>query len=563
MDGFLKFFSDIFKEISAFPLLLLVLLLPFLLLLVILLPIRMFRGFRKGAALSLISLTITVVALFPAVFLAKLIARPIAGKIYSSVLEIVSRKSGDVGQALEQMPYAGALSEGLMTALVASGLFLLLYFVFLLLGKLILGGAFRLAFAVSGAKKHLRVIGMVIGAVDALLLSFFFLLPLYSTVNSVATVAKDFSEELAQNGFLEEISKSEGVSLEKDVSKVTDSVLHCPPVWLASKVPFNFCTGYFGAFNMEGTRYNAFEVIDHSAVVIADGMKIATLEADTYKEVDSQFVRQIGETVANEKYICGLVADFCRYGESTIEEDGEGEKELKGILAPLAQCGAEDVQESIRGIARILDASIKQELFRNTEDKEQFFKKLGEERYTAILVSNIRSGKMISEIFDNTVFYAFDRLEGSFTVKEEHFTEQMHSIKGQMRQSADQGVQDVIRETRAVSLLSNGLSGILSSEEELKDLTFEELDVEALAEFVLGFCAHPYVSEESAEALMRSIMPKMGDNAAQAFRDEMLNMTISALKDDLKNLPAAGEECRLKAAFRQVKESILFVLEYR
>ena len=160
---------------------------------------------------------------------------------------------------------------------------MLLYFVFLLLGKLILGGAFRLAFAVSGAKKHLRVIGMVIGAVDALLLSFFFLLPLYSTVNSVATVAKDFSEELVQNGFLEEISKSEGVSLEKDVSKVTDSVLNCPPVWLASKVPFNFCTGYFGAFNMEGTRYNAFEVIDHSAVVIADGMKIATLEADTYK----------------------------------------------------------------------------------------------------------------------------------------------------------------------------------------------------------------------------------------------------------------------------------------
>lgn len=434
MDGFLRFFSDIFKEIGAFPLLLLVLLLPFLLLLVILLPIRMFRGFRKGAALSLISLTITVVALFPAVFLAKLIARPIAGKIYSSVLKIVSRESGDVGRTLEQMPYTGALSEGLITALVALGLFLLLYFVFLLLGKLILGGAFRLAFAVSGAKKHLRVIGMVIGAVDALLLSFFFLLPLYSTVNSVATVAKDFSEELVQNGFLEEISKSEGVSLEKDVSKVTDSVLNCPPVWLASKVPFNFCTGYFGAFNMEGTRYNAFEVIDHSAVVIADGMKIATLEADTYKEADSQFVRQIGESVANEKYICGLVADFCRYGESTIEEDGEGEKDLKGILTPLAQCGAEDVQESIVGIAKILDASIEQELFRYTEDKEQFFKKLGEERYTAILVSNIRSGKMTSEIFDSTVFYAFDRLEESFTVKEEHFTEQMHSIKEQMRQ---------------------------------------------------------------------------------------------------------------------------------
>ena len=133
MDGFLRFFSDIFKEIGAFPLLLLVLLLPFLLLLVILLPIRMFRGFRKGAALSLISLTITVVALFPAVFLAKLIARPIAGKIYSSVLKIVSRESGDVGRTLEQMPYTGALSEGLITALVASGLFLLLYFVFLLL----------------------------------------------------------------------------------------------------------------------------------------------------------------------------------------------------------------------------------------------------------------------------------------------------------------------------------------------------------------------------------------------------------------------------------------------
>ena len=62
---------------------------------------------------------------------------------------------------------------------------------------------------------------------------------------------------------------------------------------------------------------------------------------------------------------------------------------------------------------------------------------------------------------------------------------------------------------------------------------------------------------------MRSIMPKMGDNAAQAFRDEMLSMTISALKNDLKNLPAAGEECRLKAVFRQVKESILFVLEHR
>ena len=267
--------------------------------------------------------------------------------------------------------------------------------------------------------------------------------------------------------------------------------------------------------------------------------------------------------MANEKYICGLVADFCRYGESTIEEDGEGEKDLKGILTPLAQCGAEDVQESIVGIAKILDASIEQELFRYTEDKEQFFKKLGEERYTAILVSNIRSGKMTSEIFDSTVFYAFDRLEESFTVKEEHFTEQMHSIKEQMRQRADQGVQDVARETRAVSLLSNGLSGILSSEEELKDLTFEKLDVEALAEFVLGFCAHPYVCEESAEALMRSIMPKMGDNAAQAFRDEMLSMTISALKNDLKNLPAAGEECRLKAVFRQVKESILFVLEHR
>ena len=97
----------------------------------------------------------------------------------------------------------------------------------------------------------------------------------------------------------------------------------------------------------------------------------------------------------------------------------------------------------------------------------------------------------------------------------------------------------------------------------MKDLTFEKLDVEALAEFVLGFCAHPYVCEESAEALMRSIMPKMGDNAAQAFRDEMLSITISALKNDLKNLPAAGEECRLKAVFRQVKESILFVLEHR
>ncbi len=562
MDGLLEVFSDFLREISTFPLLLLMLLLPFLLLLLTLLPIRMFRGFRKGATLSLISLSITVVALLPAVFLAKLIAKPIAGKIYASVIEIVSRENVDAGRALEQMTYTGALSESLITILVASILFLLLYFVFVLLGKLILGSVFKLAFAVGGAKKHLRVIGMVVGAVDALLLSFIFLLPLYSAVNGVATVAKNFSEELIQNGFAEDSSKSEEAFWGEGVSKAVEPILNCPPIWLASRAPFNFCTNYFGAFTMEGNRYNAFEVIDHSAVVIADGMRISLFESDTYGTEDSRFVQQLGETVADEKYICGLVADFCRYGELTNEGPSGNEEEWKDVFAPLAWCDAEDVRESIVSVARILDASMKQEIFRYAEDKEQFFRKLGEEWYTTVLVENARSGKITSEIFDNTVFYAFDRLERSFTIKEERFTEQMHSIEEQMRQNADKNVRDVMRETRSLSLTSNGLAGILSSGE-FKDLVFEELDVEALAEFVLGFCAHPYVSEESAEALICSIMPKMGDNAAQAFRDEILNQTVLALKEDLKKLPAKGEECRLKAVFRQVKESILFASKYQ
>lgn len=159
---------------------------PFLVLVLILGIIFCIGGYKKGIWHALISLGATVLSAGLSVLLAGWIA-PLLNKMFSSGIAVLTSSVTESldNAALAQM--AGTMIGGLVGSVIALMLFAVLFAVFTIVLKLL----FRLIRheALNVEKTPLKIAGLGIRALDAVLFSFVILIPLYGTINVYAPVA--------------------------------------------------------------------------------------------------------------------------------------------------------------------------------------------------------------------------------------------------------------------------------------------------------------------------------------------------------------------------------------
>ena len=157
---------------------------PFLLMLTIFAIVYLIAGYKKDLGRSIISLLATVLATGISLLFAKLIGMLVSGPIYS----VISSAMGDAGASV------GALGDGFIKGVVEIVLSFVLFVVFFIInlavlksvGKKINWGKLE---NLNTGKSGTRFAGLLLRAVDAVLVSVMLLLPLYGTIAMVAPPA--------------------------------------------------------------------------------------------------------------------------------------------------------------------------------------------------------------------------------------------------------------------------------------------------------------------------------------------------------------------------------------
>ena len=178
----------------------LLLALPYLLLLLILMPVYMVKGFKKGTFHGLVSLGCSLLAFGISIPLAKLIAslvslicfRWIEGLLENAVLSVLPQFEGVLSSTL----YISSYLEGIFSAILATVLFVVLAFILLIVLKVVVCKLLNGVLTKENPGGLFRTGGLLIRGVDALLVSFLFLVPFYCLLGSSAALGQQLPPPL-------------------------------------------------------------------------------------------------------------------------------------------------------------------------------------------------------------------------------------------------------------------------------------------------------------------------------------------------------------------------------
>lgn len=544
-SDFTKSFVDTFSDLnSALPII--VILAPFLIVTLILVPIYMAKGFKNGLFRGLIALGATVLSFILSMPAAKgialLLSKPLVSLLFDKVVSLLDL--GELAQAAENMTYVSSLVTGVVTAAAASILFFILFIVFLA----IIRGVFGVIFGrmLSGAEigKGLKFTGMLVGLIDALLISCLLFAPLYTVIRTSAVVEKNTAYELYHDNS-EKIEES---------TKLSDNILKCPPVWVSDQPVFRFARTFYGSFECENEKYNIYDIVEDGAEIVFGASGIVDKKVAEYGKEETDLIDKLTDIAGENRFFYGVSADLLNYASDYVNNPKNEQSEyVVKLLEPVRGCTAASVEKALIPIGNIFTAAIDKGVLRVYGDTGALLEKISDKEFVDTVVSNMRSSEMTSGIMDNVLLISIDAMEHSAKDTDEHFAESLTELRAEINEKIKSGNVDAKEETRSFEMLTSGISGVYSCTDGFEALSVDKLNSDAFSSLIYGISLHPYVGQNGAEKFVRAFLPSLGEYSGSVFTDAVVDKMVGALIEDLANPALTVENGKFSNLLRSTK----------
>ena len=282
-------------------------------------------GFKRGSIKASISVAITAVSALLSILLARLVAGTFAFKLTPFVHSIL----GGNGETLFEKEHFAALITGCATALGALVLFIPCFMLLLLLLK----NLTSLVFARGIPKaEHVgnKLGGMVIGFVDALLVAFLLLLPLYGTLGIGGDILATMSSLEGQSRGSDDVASQLNITLLSTDSTIRptaqeahrpvaadfsepvtllQSLCQAPLAKLATTPIFSSIYNSMASFTYEGETVSVTKTVQTVSHVV-DAINAYQSGNETDSNRLARAFDQLEDLVTGSNFYAGLVCDL-------------------------------------------------------------------------------------------------------------------------------------------------------------------------------------------------------------------------------------------------------------
>lgn len=545
MDGLLSILESAAGFISQFGSLLigLLLALPFLILLLCIAPPFMVKGYKKGTFLALVSLGCTLISFALTVPLAKLLASLITSLSFNSLVSLVQKSISALPISLSeffvQANYVESFIGGVISSFLAVILFALLFLIFLIVTKVVIGNLLKKKLARPKSKVPFRLGGLGIRLVDALLVAFLFLAPIYTALGGGINL-------------LDRISTSARESIDQpEITQIAETVdeLSAPfekhPLLVLGRVPvLNFTQSVFGSFRCDRQTYNVSAILYDGADVMGKAMGVLTKDLEEYGTQEVEALYEVLEITENNTFFYGVVCDVMNVASHFVDEMGKEEQDdslmkiVSAVLEPFKGCTVSDVKDGTRTLVELLECAIKNDVLKNTKDSQALLDTVAKGAFIDEAIPLLRGDELLSGTVDRVLLIALDQLDLSGDSENSaELDDAINTVKDNVEEQIKNGNLDVDREVSAFKTVAAGLSKLQQSEQ--GDMTLESINAAAVSDVLTGLGAHPYVGANGAKTLLEAFLPSFGgDNSILTgdFMDKALELLVFDVENFGKEL---------------------------
>jgi hypothetical protein len=547
--------------------------LPFLIVLLLVAIPCLVRGVKQGALQATLSLLCSLVAAVAAIVAAEGLSMLVSGLLLKGLLKLFSGKIALLSESLAQIlvdgTYLGALVQWVVSALLATVLFLLFFFALLLICKLIL----EIPMAKRDKKKEKKhsafskFCGFVIRGADAILIAFLFLAPFYTVLGFGTGLANDViagSEKFSaleitanvQQADKEEVSEEEQGSVLETVTsaitKVTDPVSSFPLVKAASLPGLDFGTRVFGLFICDGKLYNTYAIAEQGSDILTFSLDLVGKDFEEYGQSEIDTLKKVQETANKNDFYYGVFTDALHIGGGFLEEIYEDAKEsgkntdklelIYTIYAPFKDCTVKDVQSGGDTLIKLFESTIKNGVLQNVKEPEALLESMNESDFVKEAVTLLRGSELLSDTIDNLLLLSLDYID--FSSNEEvsaEFEEAVKELKDRVKESIESGNADPEQEIYAFQTMISGFYELYGSTDGFKSFSFEKVSSKGIADLLRGLGSHPHIGADGAEDLLGAALPSFGASGT-ILTDDFIKSAINALVFDINTPPAKGSQ---------------------
>ena len=564
MSNPLSFLQELEFYISEFgePAIWLILALPFLAIFFSIVIPFLVRGIKQGLYQALVSLGSTVVALIGSVLLSQILAMMLSNLLFEKILSSLGDKvaflSGALSQFLTDGTYLGALLQWVISALLATLLFVILFIVLLAVCKVVICKTVKPFTEKMDKPAFNGGGGLLIRIVDAVLVAFLFIAPVYSVLGYGMTTLEDTALGIVDihqqqteetTPFAEDSYDS---PLSENILAITTPFTDCPFVKVAKLPGLNFGKSVFGTFMYDGKLYNAYDIFNQSTDVLVLSLNLSDKKMSEYGQTEVDALKNVLEAANQNDFFYGVFSDVFRLAATIVSENYENATALGGdtsklellvtILAPFETCSAEDVMGCANSLVSLFESAIKNDVLNGSEKPEMLFKSLAEGTFLDEAIPTLRQSELLSRTVDNLLLVALNYLNFSSESEEAgQFESTIEQLKNRMKDSILAGHTDPEKEVYAFKTVFGGFAELHESTNGFKDFSFESISSKGIADLLTGLGSHPHIGKQGAEDLINAALPSFGANAT-ILTDDFIKAATNALVSDIENPPAKGSQ---------------------
>ncbi|MBQ8399690.1 MAG: hypothetical protein IJX08_06955, partial [Clostridia bacterium] len=498
-------------------------------------PPVMVKGYKTGTFLALVSLGCTLLSFALTVPLSKLLASLITTLSFNSIVSLIQNSLAALPISLSdlfvQANYVESFVGGVLTSFLSVILFGLLFLIFLIVTKVVMGSVLRKKLERPQSKVTFRLGGLGIRLVDALLVAFLFLAPIYTALGGGVHLLNRVSVSAQENFDQPEITQ-----MTETVDELCDPLEKHPLVVLGRVPVLNFTESVFGSFRCDAEKYNVSAILYDGADIMGRSMSVLTKDLEEYGAQEVEALNEILEITENNTFFYGVICDVMNVASHFVDEMEEEDSSVQivaAVLEPFKGCTVSDVKDGARTLVELLDCAIRNDVLKNTEDSGALLKAVAKGAFIDEAIPLLRADELLSGTVDRVLLIALDELDFSNENEgDAELQEAIDTVKENVEEQIKNGDLDVEREVAAFKTVAAGLSGLQDAEED--GMTLETLNAAAISDVLTGLGAHPYIGAHGAKTLLKAFLPTFGGDRS-ILTDDFMDKALAMLVFDVEN----------------------------
>lgn len=455
--------------------------------------VTLIKGYKKGVIVSSINLGLTLVSAFLALLLSKLLSGIDFGII------------GLLEGLWDEESIISAIAESAVPALLSLVIFPIIFVILSPTSKAILRAILKDKLP-KAEKVGLKLGGLGVALVDAIVFITFLTLPIYGTLSLV-----DRAVDVVPAVSAKAAEKEEFEILAKATENIPTKITNIPP----------FSTVYDSlmTFEFAGANVSIGKTVRLGASLVSELVEMKDKSPEDYGQNEIDFLDDAEELIVDNRVFCMIIS-------TVASESLENNKTLSEYASSITP---EGVSEDLGAVFDVLRSAIKNQVIADiAENKEKPSKLLSSK--------NIIEGEFIYDFTE-----AINKTEGMRTLKKSFLSFVSDSIGDGIDASFDVIGGKVLTEDE---IRAEGDSFLLIIRGIGKAVGFEDSDkvedmIPTVADIIEGLARHPAIGVDSAVDVIASLV---GDREIPLLESEAVKNNIKDILSDAVSKPVGSDE---------------------